>query len=54
MQKQPLTKHKGVLAWVEEIAKMTKPDSVLWIDGSEKEKADLTAEAMRTGELIRT
>ena len=52
MQKQPLTKHKGVLAWVEEIAKMTKPDSVLWIDGSEKEKADLTTEAMRTGELI--
>jgi phosphoenolpyruvate carboxykinase (GTP) len=52
MQKQPLTNHKGVLAWVEEIAKMTKPDSVLWIDGSEEEKSALTAEAVGTGELI--
>ena len=52
MQKQPLTQHKGVIDWVDEIAKLTKPDSVLWIDGSEKEKRELTAEAFRTGELL--
>ncbi len=52
MQKQPLTKHKGVLAWVDECAKMTKPDSIMWIDGSEEEKKILESEAFRTGELI--
>jgi phosphoenolpyruvate carboxykinase (GTP) len=52
MQTTPLTRHKEALRWVEEIARMTRPDSVIWIDGSEEEKHELTSEALSTGELI--
>ncbi len=52
MQREPLTRHKGVLEWVDEIARLTTPDKILWIDGSEKEKDELTREAFGTGELI--
>ncbi len=52
MQKEPLTRHRGVLEWVEEVARLTTPDEILWIDGSEKEKDTLTREAFGTGELI--
>ncbi|MDD4095894.1 MAG: phosphoenolpyruvate carboxykinase (GTP) [Oscillospiraceae bacterium] len=30
-------KHKKLQAWVEEVAKMTQPDSIRWVDGSEEE-----------------
>jgi len=52
MQTVPLTQHRGVIEWVEEIARLTKPDTVLWIDGSEREKQELSREAFATGELI--
>ncbi len=31
------TKHAKLLAWVDQIAKMTQPDSVVWCDGSKAE-----------------
>ncbi|MEJ2246577.1 MAG: phosphoenolpyruvate carboxykinase (GTP) [Acidobacteriota bacterium] len=31
------TKHAKILAWVDEIAKMTQPDSIVWCNGSEAE-----------------
>jgi phosphoenolpyruvate carboxykinase (GTP) len=31
------TKHRSLLAWVEEVAELTKPDSVHWCDGSAAE-----------------
>ena len=52
MQKEPLTRHRGVLDWVDEVARLTTPDQILWIDGSEKEKDELSREAFSTGELI--
>ena len=52
MQKQPLTNHKVVISWVDEIARLTKPDAVFWIDGTEEEKRSLTDEALSTGELL--
>ncbi len=38
--------------WVEEVAALTKPDSILWIDGSEAQLDMLRAEACATGEII--
>lgn len=43
--------NKAVQQWVEEMRKLTKPDSVVWIDGSLKEKEKLTKEAVSAGEL---
>jgi phosphoenolpyruvate carboxykinase (GTP) len=31
------TKHKKLLAWVEEVAQMTQPDAIEWADGSKEE-----------------
>ncbi len=38
--------------WVEEVAALTKPDSILWIDGSEEQLDMLRAEACATGEIV--
>ena len=38
--------------WVEESAQLTKPERIVWCDGSEQEYADLVAGMLRTGELI--
>ena len=31
------TKHKKLLAWVDEIAALTQPDQIYWCDGSDEE-----------------
>ena len=48
-----LTTNKTVLSWVDEMAKLTKPDNIMWIDGSNEQLELLRAEAMKTGELIK-
>jgi phosphoenolpyruvate carboxykinase (GTP) len=45
------TRHKRLIAWVEEIAALSKPDRVHWCDGSEEEWRALAAEMVRTGTL---
>ena len=45
------TKHKKLIAWVEEIAALTKPDRVYWCDGSEAEWQRLTKELVAAGTL---
>ena len=47
------TKNKKLISWVEEMAEMCLPDSVVWLDGSESEKDRLEAEAVSTGEMLR-
>ena len=42
----------ALCTWVDEMAGLTKPDRVVWVDGSELERERLTAEALATGELI--
>ena len=44
--------NQGLLAWVNEMAKLTKPDRVVWCDGSEQEKKALTEQAVAAGILI--
>lgn len=46
-----MTNNKAVLSWVDEMVALTKPDRVVWIDGSEDQLNELRAEACRTGEM---
>lgn len=46
-----VTTNKAVLDWVEEMARLTKPDNIVWLDGSEEEKQKLIKQALETGEL---
>ncbi|MBI3769892.1 MAG: phosphoenolpyruvate carboxykinase (GTP) [Deltaproteobacteria bacterium] len=39
-------------AWVDEVARLTKPDRVYWCDGSAEEKTRLTEEAVARGVLL--
>ena len=47
-----LTDNVHILKWVDEMAALTKPDKILWIDGSEEQLEQLRQEAIGTGELI--
>ena len=46
-----MTTNKKVLAWIDEMAKMTQPDRIVWIDGSDEQAEALRAEACSTGEM---
>jgi phosphoenolpyruvate carboxykinase (GTP) len=46
------TTNKALIAWVEDMARMTKPERVVWCDGSEAEKRRLTEESVAAGTLI--
>jgi phosphoenolpyruvate carboxykinase (GTP) len=47
------TKHAKLIAWVTEIAALTKPDRIHWCDGSDAEFEKLTAELIALGTLKR-
>ncbi len=47
-----LTKNPNVLKWVDEMVALTKPDKVVWIDGSDEQLDALRKEAIATGEMI--
>ncbi len=49
----PPTKNKQLLEWVEEMAALTKPDEVVWADGSDEEWQRLTAQMVDSGMFIR-
>ena len=48
-----MTNNKYVLSWIEEMAAMTQPDNIVWIDGTEEQAEALRAEACSTGEIIK-
>ncbi len=50
---KPPTRHARLIAWVEEIAALTKPDAVRWCDGSQEEWDELTAQMVGAGTLKR-
>jgi phosphoenolpyruvate carboxykinase (GTP) len=47
------TTSKALLAWVEEMAKLCRPDRVFWCDGTKAERKALTAQAVEEGILIK-
>ena len=47
------TKNKHVLDWIDQMAALTKPDSVVFIDGSEAQLEELRASGMLIGEMIK-
>ena len=48
-----MTTNKFVKAWIDEMASMTQPDKIVWIDGTEEQAEALRAEACATGEMIK-
>jgi len=48
-----LTSNKSLIKFVADYAALTKPDKVVWCDGSEAEKGRLTEEALASGQLIK-
>ncbi|WP_029415107.1 phosphoenolpyruvate carboxykinase (GTP) [Brevundimonas bacteroides] len=45
------TRHAGLIAWVQQIAALTRPARVHWCDGSEAEKAAIVADLIDKGTL---
>ncbi len=48
-----MTNNKFVTQWIDEMAALTCPDKIVWIDGSEEQAEALRAEAISTGEMIK-
>ncbi len=48
-----MTQNKHVLSWIDEMAALTQPDKIVWIDGTEEQAEALRAEACSTGEMIK-
>ncbi len=48
-----MTNNKVLLDWIDQMQQITKPDNIVWIDGSEKQLEQLRAEACSTGELVK-
>ncbi|MBS9533270.1 phosphoenolpyruvate carboxykinase (GTP) [Mycobacterium sp. M1] len=47
------TKHKALLAWVQEVAELTQPDRVEWSDGSQAEWDRLMGELVTAGSAVK-
>ena len=46
-----MTKNPHITEWIKEMAELTQPDKIVWIDGSEEQAEALRAEACSTGEM---
>src|SRR5688572_2971923 len=53
MKQQAPARHQKLKTWVDDMAKLCRPERVVWLDGSEAEKKRLEDEAVASGELIR-
>ena len=48
-----MTQNRYVLNWIDEMAKMTRPSKIVWIDGTEQQAEELRSEACSSGELTK-
>lgn len=48
-----MTKHIKLQAWVDEVAKMTQPDSIHWVTGSDEENQSLLDLMVKNGSAIK-
>ena len=46
------TTHSGVLSFVREVAELTTPDRVVWVDGSDEEAARINQELVEAGTFV--
>ena len=46
-----LTTNKAVLSWIDEMVALTKPENIVWIDGSETQLTQLREQAVQEGIL---
>ncbi len=49
----PPTRHKDLLAWVEEVRELCEPDKIVWCDGSQEEDRRLRQLMVDSGSAIR-
>jgi phosphoenolpyruvate carboxykinase (GTP) len=50
---EPLAHNTHLLAWVEKMAQLTKPDAIHWVDGSKEEYDELCAQMVESGTFIK-
>jgi phosphoenolpyruvate carboxykinase (GTP) len=50
--RSPASLNREVSTWVEEVARLTKPDRIYWCDGSEAEFQSIERELVERGELL--
>ena len=47
-----MTNNIHVKKWIDEMAALTQPDNIVWIDGSDEQMTSLRDQAMSTGEIL--
>lgn len=52
MKRKPKITNKELIKWVNKMARMCQPDTIVWIDGSEEQRRALEKESLYTGELM--
>ena len=48
-----MTTNKHILNWVDEMAALTQPDNIVWIDGSAEQEEALRQESISIGEIVK-
>ncbi len=48
-----MTNNKNVLNWIDEMVALTKPDNIVWIDGTEEQLNEIRNTSISTGEMIK-
>jgi len=48
-----MTTNKHILSWIDEMAALTQPDGIVWIDGSKEQEEALREESIAIGEIVK-